>query len=121
MLLDANFLMLPAQMGVDIFEELQALIPAKFELATSRMAVFELMRIAAKAGKHSPCAKIALRMVEKRVSVLESTENVDDWLLKEGIGGAVVCTNDKELIKRLREKRVKVVRVMGRSRLGFAD
>jgi rRNA-processing protein FCF1 len=115
--------MLPAQMGVDIFGELERLIEEPHELATSKGVLDELARIAMGMSADAPCAKVALKIVDgKRVTIAESTEQVDEWLVREAEkGGAIVCTNDAELIKRLRRKRVRVVRVRGKSHLGFAD
>ncbi len=121
--MDANFLMLPAQMGVDIFGELERLIEEPHELVTSKGVLDELARIAMGMSEDAPCAKVALKIVDgKKVGIAESSEQVDEWLVREAEkGGAVVCTNDIALIKRLRRKKVKVIRVLGKSHLGFAD
>lgn len=122
-LLDANFLMLPAQFRVDIFAELEGLVEGPHELVTSKGVLSELTRIAMGGKEDAGAAKVALKMVDGRsVKIDESTEQVDSWLLREGgKEGAIVCTNDAALIKKLRRNKVKVVRLLGKSHLGFAD
>jgi rRNA-processing protein FCF1 len=45
---------------------------------------------------------------------------VDDWIVEYAREtGAIVCTNDSALRRRLRPLRVKVVAVKSRARLGF--
>ncbi len=120
-LLDTNFLLIPAQFKVDVFEEIRELVHGEYELVVPKMVLFELMRLAAGRGKHSGAARLALRMVEeKKVRVEEAGGKADDWLLEQGRGGAVVCTNDAGLIKLLRENNVKCIRLRGKSQLGFA-
>ena len=120
-ILDTNFLMLPAQFGVDVFGKLRELLEGEYELVTSRMALFELMRLSAGRGKDAGAARVALKLVEERkVAVEESAEPVDDWLTAEGKKGAIVCTNDGELILRLKRGKVKCVRLRGKTRIGFA-
>lgn len=100
--------------------ELERLVGGGYDLVTSRGIVRELERIAKGRSRDAGAARVALKIVKERARVVESEEAADEWLLREGEKGAVVCTNDIELIKRLGERRVKVVRVRGRARLEFA-
>lgn len=91
-LLDANFLMLPAQFGVDIFAELEGLVEGPHELVTSKGVLSELTRIAMGGKEDAGAAKVALKMVDgRKVKIEDSTEQVDSWLLREGEGAGRWC------------------------------
>jgi len=118
-LLDTNFLMVPFQFGVDVFDEMRSLLEGEFELLTSSEIVRELERISAGASKDASAARSALRLLkEKGVRVIQSRTSADDWLVEYGQeNNAVVCTNDSELLERLEEAGVSRIRLRGRSRL----
>jgi rRNA-processing protein FCF1 len=122
--LDTNFLMLPAQFRVDIFAELARLSDVScegFELAVPSGVVSELKSIAGKSGKAATAARVALSLVEsRRLKIVESEGRVDDWLAAKADEGDIVGTNDIGLIRRLRERNVRRIQLVGRGRLGFA-
>jgi len=103
---DTNFLLIPYQFGVDIFSELDRIIPEKNELVVYEGVVSELKKIAEKHTKDAPAARFALNLIKEKDINIESAKdiNVDDWIVakarKERI---VVCTNDMKLRRKLRK------------------
>jgi len=119
--LDTNFLMLPVQFKVDLFGELERLMNEPFEVVVPSGAVGELRIIAARGTKDGAAARVALKIVDAgRAKVVESSGKVDDWLVEKAGEGDVVCTNDLELIRRLREIKVRRIQLRGKNHLDFA-
>ena len=112
--LDTNFLLIPGQHGVDIFSELDRVLEVNYRLVTLKGVVEELKRIAeSKETKRRDrvAARIALKLLE-RVEVLDYGEgmDVDDAITKYALEeGAIVCTVDKELRKKLNRLGVPIV------------
>lgn len=109
-LLDTNFLMIPVEFRIDIFEGIRNMIPdASF--ATVSGVIRELGRI--KDGK------IAEKIINREnVKVVDREGKVDDALLnyaKEK--DAVVCTNDKELKERCLKQGITVIFMRDKSKL----
>ncbi len=108
-LLDTNFLMLPNQFGIDIFEYLKF-----YEIFTLSQCIDELKKLSKKKGKDSKAAKIGLNLLEmNKVNIVKSLEKVVDkaileYAIKEN---CLVATNDKELIKALKKKGIKIIRL----------
>ncbi|HLD42175.1 MAG TPA: hypothetical protein VJB06_04000 [archaeon] len=107
-LLDTNFLLIPGQFGVDIFKELEKF--GKLEVYTIDLVIGELERLAAKKGKDSKAAKLGLTLIkEKNVAILQSEEKKTDRELERLSKDYVVCTQDKEIIKKLRQIKGKTI------------
>ena len=107
-ILDTNFLMLPHQFGVDIFELLKY-----YELATMSACVGELKKLGRKKTRDGKAALIALKLIkENNIETIKSGENCDKAVLNYAIReNCAVATNDKELIKALKNKGIKVIRL----------
>ena len=115
-ILDTNGLMVPAEFGVDIFSELEALDFDEWIVPSG--VVRELESIASRGrGKGKGAARVALSLLDRcRIVVTEG--NVDDSILKLAIESkAAVFTNDSELMKRLRDNGARVVYLRQRSYL----
>ena len=115
-ILDTNGLMVPAEFGVDIFSELEALDFDEWIVPSG--VVRELESIASRGrGKGKGAARVALSLLDRcRIVVTEG--NVDDSILKLAIEMRVaVFTNDSELMKRLRDNGARVVYLRQRSYL----
>jgi len=121
-ILDSNFLFIPSQFQVDIFEELSRLLNQRVDpiiLSSTRM---ELLK---KAEKGSPkmrkSASLALRLAEKchLVDVEQSVEeSPDDVIVRVAAEWKCpVATNDKTLRRRLRDISVPVIYLRQKSRL----
>jgi hypothetical protein len=104
--LDANALMMPFQFGVNMDKELRRLF-GEVPVFVPSSVLGELSNIVDKN------AKAALSLARK-YSVVETELSGDDAVLtiaKER--SAAVVTNDRELIKRLRELGIPVIRLRG--------
>ena len=123
-LLDTNFLMVPEQFGVDVFSEIERIVP-DYDLVTLSGIVLELKKIreTAKKGKDKLAASVALGFVEKfheKIKIIESIGDVDEFIVKFSLeNNAIVCTNDKELKKKLRKRGVRVIQMRGKCKLEF--
>ncbi len=122
-ILDTNFLLLPFQFKIDILRELDYLIEVSHRYVISSKTLEELRRLGASVGKDGMAARLALKMIEANKDKIESVKNdmdVDEWIVEYATSSnAIVCTNDKELRKRLKRLHVKVVAMKSRSKLGF--
>jgi len=121
LVVDANFLMSAYRFRLDAVAELKCLVEGGFLLVTPSSVVKELETISRKKGEAGPQARYALEtMARERVSVMQTSKKADDWILDYcAETGAIACTNDSKLRKRLRERGVKSIVLLGRSRLGY--
>jgi rRNA-processing protein FCF1 len=108
-LLDTNFLMIPASLGVDIFEKIEEMCDFPYELFVLEKSKQELERIQERGrGKDSREAKLALSLIDaKKINVLieDSNEYVDDVLVKLN-DEYIIATQDTELKKRLTGRKI---------------
>ena len=107
-LLDTNFMMIPNQFGVDIFEFLK-----DYEIFTLSTCMDELKNLAKKKGKDGLAARVAIKLVkEKGIKTVKTKEKGDKAILNYAIEEKCsVGTNDKELIKALKNKGIKIIRL----------
>jgi len=120
--LDTNFLLIPGQFGVDIFEELQIRLDFPFKLYIMSGTLAELDKIIEKDKKKDKiAAEIAKKLLKsKKIKIIEQPEmSVDDALVNlSKTTNIIVATQDKELKSRLgcekiilrQKKYVKLVR-----------
>ena len=106
--------MVPAQFGVDIFEEMTALLNRKTEPTVLTPTYMELQKIAtSKHPKRSLEARLALKLAEKcQIVKVESSagETVDDLIVRLAEKWkCLVATNDRELRRKLKKKMVPVI------------
>ena len=120
-ILDSNFLMVPFQFHVDIFEELEYLLQKKIDFIVPSSVKLELTGISSRGGEGAAEASLALQLASRCRVVdvtLQPHETVDDAIVKAAQKlGAVVATNDIELKKRLRDINVPVVYLREKSKL----
>lgn len=106
-IVDTNFLLIPIQFGVDIFDEIQRICNFEYELAVLDKSVKELNKIiSGQEGKQRHAAKLALSLIKaKKVKVIrtKSEKCVDDLLAELSKEGCVVATQDKLLKSRLKK------------------
>ena len=123
-LLDTNFLMIPHTYKIDIFQEIERLIPGAHELITPSNVIEEIHKLRNSRGGDRIAAQVALQLLEEKgVKKIQSQDKADEFMINYAVGDkphVVVCTNDKELRKRLRELNVPVIVMRGRSRLEFS-
>jgi len=120
-ILDSNFLMIPFQFNIDIFQEIEYLLQKKVDFVVPSAVKNELTQISSRGGEGAPEASLALQLASRCRVVevaLESGQTVDDAILKASQKlGALVATTDIELKKRLRDINVPVVYLRDKSKL----
>jgi uncharacterized protein len=121
--LDTNFLLVPFQFKIDILKELDFLVDVSHRFVVSSRTVDELNAIGRAIGKDGMAARLALKMLDankERIDIIESDDEVDDWIVAYASGNkAIVCTNDSKLRRRLKHAGVKVAAMKSRSKVGF--
>lgn len=120
-ILDSNFLMIPFQFHIDVFQEIEYLLQKKVDFVVPSAVKTELTGISTRGGEGAPEASLALQLAS-RCRVVEVTlqkgESVDDAIVKASQKlGAIVATTDIELKKRLRDINVPVVYLREKSKL----
>ncbi|HEX3013016.1 MAG TPA: twitching motility protein PilT [Methanobacterium sp.] len=103
--------MIPAQFHVDILAELERILP-NYTFVVPSFVIQELENIKKRSrGKDRIAASVALKLIESsNIDVIDADlkykERVDDALLRIS---KVLCTNDRGLQKRARNKGLTVV------------
>lgn len=121
-ILDANFLFVPLQFHIDIFEELQKLLAQRLNFVVLSPTLQELQKLAAKGSpKIRRQTSFALKLIEKccviNVKQLPD-ETHDDVVARVAVEWRCpVATNDRTLRRKLRKLGVAVVYLRERSRL----
>ena len=120
-ILDSNFLMIPFQFNLDIFQEIEYILQKQVDFVVPSAVKSELTGISSRGGEGAPEASLALQLASRCRVVdvtLEPKETVDDAIVKASQKlGAVVATTDIELKKRLRDINVPVVYLREKSKL----
>jgi rRNA-processing protein FCF1 len=119
--LDTNALMMPVELDVRVFDELERLTgrpPAALDLLVPRAVVAELDRLAGGTDAAARAARVGRDLVD-RCRVVETDEPyADDAVLALAVArDALVVTNDRPLRSRLRDADVRVASVRGRDTL----
>ena len=119
---DSNFLFVPSQFQIDIFEELTNLLNQRFEPILLSLTYRELLKIAERGSpKMRKQASLALKLAEKcRLIHVEKglEETHDDVIVRVAAEWRCpVATNDRELRKRLRNVGVSVIFLRQKRRL----
>jgi rRNA-processing protein FCF1 len=121
-ILDSNFLFVPLQFKIDIFDGIMILLNQRFELVILSPIHRELQKMAEKSQpKLRKQASLALKLAEKCgvIDVEKSVEETnDDVIVRVAAkwGKCLVATNDRELRKRLRDINVSVIYLRQKSR-----
>jgi len=118
-LLDTNALLLPHQHGVDVFSEIDRLITETHETITLSTVAGELKALADSASEDGVAANVGLRLLEgKKVKMVPSSGPVDDAIVEYAASkNAVVCTNDRDLKRRLKARGVRTIAMRGKTHL----
>lgn len=119
---DSNFLLVPAQLKIDIFEGLMNLLNRNYESIVLSTTIDELRSLMTKGSpKLRKQAEMALELAEKCSLVnvdRKRNERNDDVIIRVAKQmKCLVATNDSELKKRLRNISIPVVYVRQKSRL----
>jgi len=114
-LLDTNFLLIPAQFGIDIYHELNCLISTSFELIIFQGIIDELEKLSKKSIKYQKQVQLALQLAKncKKIELnpeIFSDMTVDDIIVRLATdNGWLVATNDRELRKKLKAHQVTTI------------
>ena len=113
-ILDTNFLMIPATLKVDIFEEIKRIMPELHELCIVDKTLDELNTIIKEQrGKYKMAASIGHQLVkQKNIKVLKTEKNLntDKPIVNLAKGpDFIVATQDKALKDELKKKGVKLI------------
>lgn len=115
--IDTNMLLAPFQFGIDVFEEIQRLVPGA-KLIALKGTVDELNKIADRGEKEKKFVALAKKLLEvNRVELVNKEGAVDSELLRLARGGVIIATNDKELKKRIWKAGGRVIAIRGKNRL----
>jgi len=107
-LLDTNFLLIPAQFNIDIFSEIDKIMLEKYQLYTLDKVIYELKSIQKnkkQSQKNRNAAKLALQLIKaKKLNIIKTKEDkpVDDLIVD--LKGYIIATQDIGLKKRLKAK-----------------
>jgi len=107
-ILDTNFLLIPAQFKVDIFDEIDRIILEKYELFVLDKTIDELNKIIndkKQKLRNRKAAKLGLQLLKsKKVKIIKTREDllVDDLIVK--LKGYIVATQDIGLKNRIKGK-----------------
>ncbi|NCN65389.1 MAG: hypothetical protein GW779_06175 [Candidatus Altiarchaeum hamiconexum] len=125
-IIDTNFLLIPEKFRIDIFYEISLLVPC-CEIIIMKGTFRELKGL----KKDRNAANIALKILEKfrpKYTVYEdhndeNDENyrtLDDNILNLATDDSfIVCTDDKELKRKLKERNVETITLKHKSRIDF--
>ena len=123
LLLDTNFLMIPGQFRVDIYEQMRGF--GKPELYTADLVVSELEKLAKGKGKDGANARLALMLVkENNVKILKSgkagstDEAIRRIATREGMS---ICTADKRLKTELVRRNIPIISLRKKKYLVMED
>ena len=120
-ILDSNFLMIPFQFNLDVFQEIEFLLQKKVDFIVPSAVKSEPTGLSTRGGEGAAEASLALQLASRCRVVevtLETNETVDDAIVKASQKlGAVVATNDIELKNRLKLLKVPVVYLRDKSKL----
>jgi len=123
-IVDSNFLFIPSQFKIDIFEELMNLLNQRFEPVLFSSTFQELRSMAEKGSpKRRKQASLALELAKKchLVNIEKGAgETNDDMILRIAAQWkSPVATNDRELRMKLRNRNIPVIFLRGKSRLAL--
>lgn len=117
-ILDSNFLMAPVNHGVDIFSEMDRIIDRDYKIAVPEVVIGELKNLK-KSGTPSEkkAAKVAIELASN-IERIPSKKPADEEIIRLAKQkNCLICTNDSDLRKRIREIGVPVIYLRQESHL----
>jgi rRNA-processing protein FCF1 len=105
-ILDTNFLLVPAQLKIDIFSEMNSLFPEKIQLFIVNKSLKELDKIASEGRQKEKLqvklTKALLKTQNIKILACDQEGSVDDLLVAFSKKGYIIATQDQELKRRIR-------------------
>ena len=115
-ILDTNFLLIPGELGIDIFSEIQRIMDEPYEICVLDKTLEELQAIISRSkGKDSFNAKLGFIMVKQKSlkTIKSSAHDYTDKAITEFArkqpDKVIVATQDKELKKALQKIPVRII------------
>lgn len=113
-ILDTNFLLIPAQFGVDIFTEIDELMQEHYELCIIDSTIDELEKLKnTQSGKDKRAAALALKLIDaKKVRHLKTEKhlNTDKLIVEQSKQpDFIVATQDMALKRVLTQNNVQLI------------
>ncbi|WP_435334003.1 PIN domain-containing protein [Haloarchaeobius sp. TZWWS8] len=121
--LDTNALMMPVELDVRLFDELDRLL-GTFESVSPQAVVEELRRLADKGGQEGTAATVGHDLATERCLIVDTEESyADDAIVELAQEGQVdyVVTNDLPLRDRVLGAGVPVIALRGRNKLAITQ
>lgn len=122
---DTNFLLLPEQFKIDIFENSKNLLANKETIfIIFDKTIEELKELSKSKKKHSVASKIGLKLIKKleeseEIIIIKTNEksnyvdkliiNYDKYIKVKEKSNLYIATQDKELKNEIKKKKVKIV------------
>jgi len=120
-LIDSSVLIAGPQYKIDVLKQLKVLIEGEKEFITLSTVKRELERLSEKDSVRGLNARIALKTLSFLKVVEVEEGSVDDSIVEYAEKNkCIVCTDDRELKRRLKKAGVKTVIIKGRKKLDFA-
>ncbi len=113
-ILDTNFLLLPASESLNITAELDRILEGNYELLVLSPCLNELNKLKGKGRKIALAVRLALELINKHAKVINiekrENESVDDLIIRVAKElNAIVATCDRDLRRRLRREGVPTI------------
>ncbi|MBU0535475.1 MAG: nucleotide-binding protein [Nanoarchaeota archaeon] len=115
-LLDTNFMMIPAQFGLDILTELKKACDFSYELLLFDKTLDELQKIIkTQKGANKEAAILASSMIQSMINnnklniIPAKTTYIDQEILDFADKNTIVATQDLDLRRKLRKKGIKTM------------
>ncbi|MXV61326.1 twitching motility protein PilT [Natronorubrum sp. JWXQ-INN-674] len=121
--LDTSALMMPVELDVRLFDELDRVVGA-YEPTAPQAVVEELRRLSEKGGNEGTAANVGHDLATERCLIVDTEASyADDALVELAREGNVdyVVTNDRPLCDRVLEERVPVIALRGRNKLAITQ
>jgi rRNA-processing protein FCF1 len=119
--LDTNALMMPVELGVRTFEELDRLL-GDYEAVVPEAVLEELDELAGQHGEEATAASVGADLARRECDAVEhDAEYADDAVLELGTEADYVVTNDKPLKERLLDANVPVISLRGSHKLDINE
>ncbi|MFC6823991.1 PIN domain-containing protein [Halopelagius fulvigenes] len=121
--MDTNALMMPVELDVRLFEELDRVLAADLDLVVPRAVTVELEKLSRGGGTEGVAASVGADLAAERCRVVETDASyADDAVVELAFGECdYVVTNDKPLRDRLLERGVRVIGIRGRDKLEITE
>lgn len=120
-IIDTNFLLIPVQFKVDIFEEFKRIMDCKYTLHIIDKTLVELAKLQQKA-KTKPAASVA-KLLIKKYKITEITTkdgaDVDTLIMMHSKKGDFVATQDIALRARLKRAGIRIITLRKKSFLAL--